>query len=286
MPDSVTYEQFQKNLIVFGENGFDGIELCLDSFPLIIEGEICRKWVDILKKDFQRHNFFYTAHIGRGLDLRNIRDFNLHRQVLHSSIRICKELSCTLLVLHYELQSKDRKAEKQFFDAHREAAVFAGEMGITLGVENIEVENVEPVVAFVDRLDMENVKMVFDTGHTFLASNYFNFDFFEAVKMMLPYLGHVHLSDNTGRFEETRITDRPYYDSLPMGWRREFGMGDIHLAPYYGKIPFDSIFSFLKDYRGKYICEYTSPNYIPLNREIQENVRKKITEMALSPQIP
>ena len=279
MPDCISLDQMHEKLLVIKKNGFDGIEINLEIFPLIIEGEICRQWVDVFRKELERHQFFYTAHIGRGLDFRNTEDHDLHKQVLRSSLQICSELNCSLLVLHYEKMSRNRKVEKQFFDAHREAAEFAAGLGITLGIENIEVENVEPVVEFVDKLDMENVKMVFDTGHTFLASSFFNFDFLEAVKLMLPYLGHVHLSDNTGRFEKLRITDRPVYDALPMGWRREFGRGDIHLPPYFGKIPFDDIFRLLKNYRGKYICEYTSDSFLPFNGKIQEKVRQKIIEM-------
>ena len=281
LPACQSLEQLSHKLETFKNNGFDAVEINLESFPLIIEGEICTKWVTVLKKELEKHPLLYSAHIGRGLDLRNTKDHKLHMKVLRSSIKICRELKCDLLVLHYEVMSQDHRAEKQFFEAHKTAAEYAGELGIKLCVENIEVENVEPVIELVDKLNLDNVKMTFDTGHAFLASKYFNFDFIEAVKKMAPYLGHVHLSDNTGRFEELRITNRSVYDVMPMGWRREFGRGDIHLPPYYGKIPYDDIFRLLKNYRGKYICEYTSESFLPFNREIQENVRKKIIAMGV-----
>lgn len=280
LPDCDSPEQLHGTLTTLRQNGFDSVEINLEMFPLIIGGEICRKWVDILKDELGRHPFLYSAHIGRGLDLRNGKDQKLHREVLHSSLRICRELQLNPLVLHYEEKSKDLQVERHFFDAHKEAADFAGELGITLCIENIEVEHIDPVIDLVAALDRENVRLTLDTGHAYLASRYFHFDFFPAIERMLPYLGHVHLSDNTGCFEELRITDRQAYDALPMGYRREFGRGDIHLPPYYGKIPYDRIFALLKDYRGRFICEYTSDSFLPFNEEIQRQVRQGILAAA------
>jgi sugar phosphate isomerase/epimerase len=280
LPDCRSLEQLQGNLTTLEKNGFDCVEINLEMFPLIIEGEICTKWVDVLKSELERHPFLYSAHMGRGLDLRNTKDRQLHVEVLHSSLRICKELGCDPLVLHYEEKSKDNRVEQQFFEAHKEASDFAGELGIMLCIENIEVEHIDPVIELVEKLDRDNVRLSLDTGHAYLASRYFHFDLFATINRTLPYLGHVHLSDNTGRFEELRLTNRPVYDALPMGYRREFGRGDIHLPPYFGKIPFDEIFTLLKDYRGKYICEYTSDSFLPFNGEIQQHVRQKILAMA------
>ncbi len=63
---------------------------------------------------------------------------------------------------------------------------------------------------------------------------------------------------------------------MTMGWRREFGKGDIHLPPFYGDIPFDEIFTILSGYDGFYVCEYTYGDFTPLNRSIQETVRRHI----------
>jgi sugar phosphate isomerase/epimerase len=93
---------------------------------------------------------------------------------------------------------------------------------------------------------------------------------------MEPFLGHMHLNDNTGTFEELRITNRSIYDSLPMSYRREFGRGDIHLPPYFGEVPFEEVFARTPHYEGKFICEYTSGDFMPLNTGIQKNVRNKI----------
>jgi sugar phosphate isomerase/epimerase len=131
-------------------------------------------------------------------------------------------------------------------------------------------------VRFVCQVDRPNFRMNFDTGHAFLAARYFHFDFLEALRMALPQLGHVHLNDNTGVFEELRITDRPRYDHLSMGYRRTFGRGDIHIPPFWGVIPFDKVFGLLKDYRGLFVCEYVAQDFLPFNRSVQEKVRQAI----------
>ncbi len=276
LPDCRSSMQLQSYLQTFYQNGFDAIEVNLETFPLIIEGDICTPWVESLKQELSVHPFSYSAHIGRGLDLRNVTETQLHKSVLNSSLLICKELKLNPLVLHYEEMSKDCFVEEHFLQAHLEASDFAAELGITICVENIEVERIEPLVEFMEKLDRTNVRLTLDTGHAFLAAKYYHFDFFSAIETMLPYLGHVHLSDNTGRYEQLRITNRPVYDFLPMGYRREFGRGDIHLPPYFGKIPFDEIFKMLKGYRGKYICEYTSDSFMQFNESIQKNVRDRV----------
>jgi len=268
----------RRYLSIFKENGFDAVEVCLDTYPLIIDGAICEPWFEYVGRMLKEFPFKYSAHIGRGLDLRDLKNKEKHREVLKSSIDICARLGFSPLVLHYEVKSRNQEAERYFIDAHREAAKYAEQKGVLIVVENIEVELVDPVVELVAAIDMPNLRMAFDTGHAFLASRYFKFDFLEAFKKTLPYLAHLHLSDNTGTFEELRITDRPKYDSLPMGYRIEYSRGDIHLPPYFGKIPYDEFFSLLGDYDGMFLCEYYVERFLPFGGLVQRRVRTGVLE--------
>ena len=265
LPGTPDPEVNRKRLSAFQENGFDAIEVSLDAFPLIIDGQPCEPWIQYLGNLLRGFPFRYSAHIGRGLDLRDLPKLDKHRAVLKHS-----------LVLHYEVQSRDMEVERVFLEEHRKAAQYAGDQGVLLVIENIEVEWVDPVIELVATVDSPHLRLAFDTGHAFLAAHYFKFDFFEAFKKALPYLGHVHLSDNTGVFEELRVTDRPTYDALPMGWRYEYGRGDIHLPPYWGKIPYDELFRLASTYQGMFICEYYSDRFLPFNGDIQKKVREKI----------
>jgi len=276
MPKVRTLEALDAFLSKVQAQGFDAVEMSLEMFPFIIDGNVCKAWVDAVESVLTRHSLLYSAHIGRGLDLRNLDDHALHASVLQSSLQVCHALHIDILVLHYEIKTNNLKAERQFLDAHRRAADLAGSLGITLAVENIEVELVEPVVQMMDQIKHPNLKLNLDTGHAYLASRRFHFDFLDAVKQMAPHLCHMHLNDNTGRFEELRITDRLAYDCLSMSHRREFGRGDIHIPPFFGSVPFDEVFSHLQSYQGRYICEYTYEDFEPFNQAIQEKVRSRL----------
>jgi len=276
LPRNTSFASLDATLSAMVDQGFDAVEITLDTFPVIIGARVCQRWVDVLKPVLVHHPLVYTAHIGRGLDLRDQSDPALHKDVLLSSLEVCHQLGIELLVLHYEVTSGDTRIEEQFLEAHRWAADRAEELHVKICVENIEVELVEPLVAFIERAAHPQLALTLDTGHAYLAARYFGFDFLTAVSAMAPYLGHLHLNDNTGTFEELRITDRVAYDAMTMGWRREFGKGDIHLPPFYGTLPFDEVLALLDGYHGIYLCEYTYGDFAPLNQSIQETVRRHI----------
>jgi sugar phosphate isomerase/epimerase len=271
-----TPETARKFLSSFVKDGYDAAEVCIDTWPLIVDGEICEPWVACVESMLAEFPLKYSAHIGRGLDLRDTARKERHRAVLKCSIDICARLKLSPLVLHYEIQSKNYETERYFLQAHRDFADYAGSKGVLLVVENIEVEVVEPVIELVAAVDSPALRMNFDTGHAFLASHYFGFDFMDAFKKSIPWLAHLHLSDNTGVFEELRLTDRPTYDALPMGYRFEYGRGDIHLPPYFGKIPYDDIFALIPDYKGMYVCEFYVERFLPLLGFAQQRVRERI----------
>ncbi len=58
--------------------------------------------------------------------------------------------------------------------------------------------------AFMDSYEIREfitplgLKMCFDTSHTKLYCNWAHVDFYDQVKVMLPYIGHLHLSDAAG----------------------------------------------------------------------------------------
>jgi hypothetical protein len=64
-----------------------------------------------------------------------------------------------------------------------------------------------------------------------------------------------------------------------MGYRFEYGRGDIHLPPYFGKIPYDTLFTLMGEYRGIYLCEYNSDCFLPFNGDVQKKVRQRVKEL-------
>jgi sugar phosphate isomerase/epimerase len=278
LPENPAPDSMRNSLRLFAEAGYDCVEIDLSSLPLIIGGELKHEYVDWLGALLKEFPLAYSAHSGPGLDLRLDRGHEMHRAVLRSSIEICARLHMSPLVLHYECASRDLAEEERFLDAHRWASGVAAEEGVLLCIENIEVEHVDPVIRFVEAVGHPNLRMTIDVGHAFLAARYFHFDFLESIRKAMPLAGHMHLSDNTGDFEELRITNRPVYDNMNKGFRFAFGRGDIHAPPLWGRIPYDDVFRIARDFRGIFICEHYSQYFLPFVGETRRRVREAILD--------
>lgn len=262
----------RKDIATFINAGFKHIEFNIGGAPLMIEGAIEHRWLDLLRQMFSEFDVSYSAHIGPGLDCRNTTNYELHRTVLLQSVRIAAALGMDPLVIHFEEESGSQAIEERFYDAHLAAADLAGELGTTLCIENIEVEHVQPVISFIQKMDHPAMRMTYDVGHAFLASRYFGFDYLESLKASLPYLGHLHLTDNSGTFEELRITDRPTYDKMSMSYRYAYGRGDIHLPPLWGMLPYNDIASIVRGFSGTAVCEFYSGYYKPFLADVHTSV--------------
>lgn len=257
--------------------GYTSCELFLQIVPFIIDGELCDHFVKYAKDVMQKFDINYTAHIGAGLDLRSVSDFEAHKKVLFSSIELCSLLEIKVLTVHFEEKSKIAWIEKRFNETYKEANSFAKEKNVMMLMENIEVENFDYVLDCIEYINDDNFKMTLDVGHLFLSCNYFGQNFNECLNKALPYIKNVHLNDNTGKFMPMRLEDFLRYKMVPMLYRTTFGLGDIHLPPYFGKIPFDEIFEKLKSIEDIiYTCEYERKSYMQFDSMIFKTVNEKI----------
>src|SRR5438270_895860 len=128
--------------------------------------------------------------------------------------------------------------------------------GRRLGIENIEVERVDPVIDCVRRINRPNVVMTLDVGHAYLASVYFRFDVFEAIRSALPFVRHVHVNDNFGRYDPLRLENFTLYRTQTPADTYPLGKGDLHLPVGWGTIPLEKVFGLLRGFRGTVVHEY------------------------------
>jgi len=271
-------EYLGQTLKQFSDDGYDCVEICLDTLPVITGGVLQMEYVNYMQSLCSSFPLRYSAHISCVVDLRRRDHYDMQEKVMFASIDLCSRLNLNPLVIHYDLRSKDVLSEQDFLEKHIKAAEFAAQRGIKLCIENLDRERVEPVVEFVRAVNLPNFRMTLDTGHVLLTSNYFHFDFLEAIQTCLPYIGHVHLNDNCGILDPLCIDNPALYDAVPLQWRFTLGLGDIHLPPFWGEVPFRDIFALLSDYQGIYLCEYNSQFFLPFNRSIQERVRQAVRE--------
>jgi len=236
--------------------GYDAVEIAPDSFNLLFCGRLHDPLVQDVLPVLERHQFRYSVHSPATLDLRDLRDHDLQMQMAESVLEFCRLIHAEVLVLHFEQQSADPAVEAAFLDATRRLADRARDNHLRIGIENIEVERLAPVLEFVRRVDRPNVGLTFDAGHAFLAARYFGFDYLEAVRAARPQLIHLHVTDNFGRYDPLRLenftlyrTQRPR-DTFPVG------RGDLHLPVGWGAIPYEETFAALRGYEGTVVTEY------------------------------
>ena len=257
--------------------GFTSCELSQTTLPFLVGGELSYPVIEYAKKAMAEFPLNYTAHICDGLDLRSKTQFPLFKKTLHNAITLCSELGIKLLTVHFEEKSKIAWVEKRFVETYAEAADYAQSVGVFICIENIEVEDYNYVIDIVKEIDHPHFKMTLDVGHLNLACHYFDQDFKAAIEKALPYLKNVHLNDNTGDFMEMRLTDFLKYKMVPMQYRTTYGMGDIHVPPYFGTIDFDYVIGRLKTVEDLvFTCEYERNTYKFIEKEVFKRVNKAI----------
>ena len=226
----------------------------MDGTGLIFGGQLHPQMLRDALAAFGKHDFRYSIHSPSSLDLRDRANRENHLALARATLQFCREVGGRILVIHFEQQSQDPEDEAAFEDAIRRLSDEAGD--VLLGIENIEVERVDPVIDCVRRLNRPNVVMTLDVGHAYLASVYFRFDFFEALRAALPLVRHVHVNDNFGRYDPLRLENFTLYRTQTPADTYPLGKGDLHLPVGWGTIPLEKVFGLLRGFRGTVVHEY------------------------------
>ena len=234
--------------------GYTAVEISMDGTGLMFGGRPHPRMLREALGAFAKHDFRYSVHSPSSLDLRDRDNREIHMALARSTLEFCKQVGGRVLVLHFEQRSQDRSAEAAFEEAILQLSDEAGD--VLLGIENIEVERLEPVVECVRRINRPNVAVTLDVGHAHLAASYFRFDLCEAIRSALPHVRHVHVNDNFGRYDPVRLENFPLYRTQTPADTFPLGKGDLHLPVGWGKIPLERVFELLRGYRGTIVHEY------------------------------
>ena len=234
--------------------GYTAVEISMDGTGLIFGGRLHPNMLKEALPAFAKHDFRYSVHSPSSLDLRDRANREIQMALARATLEFCKEVGGRVLVLHFEQRSQDPEDEAAFEEAVLKLSDEAGD--VLLGVENIEVERLEPVVECVRRINRPNVAMTLDIGHAHLSAAYFRFEFLEAIRSTLPHVRHVHVNDNFGRYDPLRLENFTLYRTQTQADTFPLGKGDLHLPVGWGQIPIEKVFELLRGYRGTVIHEY------------------------------
>jgi sugar phosphate isomerase/epimerase len=261
-------DRLKQDLKCFQEIGYDYVEIPVDIVDVIRCGKLDPRQMQHLKALLSSFKLKYTVHAPLGLDLRDAENLEVQRELFRSCLDFTAEIGANIFVYHYGQKTPDLNLEQALYEGMLEAADYAEYKGIEICVENIEIDTVQNVVQFIEKINRNNVGMTFDFGHAYLASVRFGFNFLESVKLAKPYIRHIHVHDNFGKFEERRLMGYEQYKLIPYRKLLAVGRGDLHLPPGWGQIPLDEALELLEDYDGIFMLEYYFHRYRPQAYEI------------------
>ncbi len=241
--------------------GYDAAEISMDGTGLIFGGRLHADMLRDALSAFGRHDFWYSVHSPSSLDLRDRANREVQLALARSTLTFTRDLDGRVLVIHFERQSSDPRDEAAFTEAMLRLSDEAGDL--LLGVENIEVERIEPVIECVARINRPNVAMTLDVGHAYLAAAHFGFDFLEAIGRARPLVRHIHVNDNFGRYDPLRLENFTLYRTQTPADTFPLGKGDLHLPVGWAAIPFDRVCAALGGYEGTLVHEYRAHLFLP-----------------------
>ncbi|MGQ9629474.1 MAG: sugar phosphate isomerase/epimerase family protein [bacterium] len=266
-------ENFERDLRFFRDVGYEYVEIPTDAVDVIQCGKLVPHQMKNLKAMLSSLNLKYTVHAPGALDLRDVDDLEVQKDLFRACIEFTSEIGAEIFVYHYNQKTQDPNLEQALLQGISEMADYATSKGVQICVENVEIDTVQNVVDFVQATAKESIRMTFDFAHAYLASIRFGFDFLESVRLAKPYIRHIHVQDNFGRFEELRLAGYDQYKLIPYRRLLALGKGDLHLPPGWGVVPLDAALELLEDYEGVFMLEYHHHRYRPQAREILEAAR-------------
>jgi len=239
------------DLDYFAACGFDYAEIPTHGVDAILGGKLCEPRMRQVVEILSGQPFRYTVHAADPLNLFDATYHELQKDVFRATIAFARRIRAEAIVYHAgrfdftNERSGLRPAELKAMEreALREMGDLAAAAGVVIGVENGDADSyssdITQLVAQVQEIAHPAVGITFDLGHAFLSAGHHKQDFLEMCRLAAPLIVTLHVHDNFGLAVEI-----PF--SVPYIYTSSFGIGDMHLPPGWGKIPFEQAFTGLR----------------------------------------
>ena len=265
--------------------GADFVELMPHDLGVILDGNLDSSRLLPVQELLLEAGLAYTVHAPLEVNLMDLAARQVQRNVLDASLRFAGSIGAQIVVCHAGQRIASRDARYSFKGqlaverrALREAGETAGELGITIAVENYYPElplvrgavydySVWPseLAEQIASVDHPAVGLCLDVGHAALAANVFGFDYFEECNAAAPLVRHVHLHDN---LMKTNLLGEP-----PVSEHLVYGFGDLHLPPGMGTVPLEGLFRQVTFPEIPSCCVELSPDFYPLASQALRSAR-------------
>lgn len=247
--------QLPSRLQALAGAGFTHVEMPVGSMDVVINGGLHPIRKQALLEAIQDSPVRFTVHgteiaSSRGGNLMDVSDPLQLRTVL-ADIDFAEAIGAKVVVYHAgTMRSAGQSPAAVHYAMEHERKLlraigdYAAERGIVIAVENrdpvtpylerhVYALRLDKLAEQIEAVNHPNVGICFDTGHAWLSAAYLEFDYLEGVRRIAPLVNHIHLSDNFGQ---------PYLDQrADPGENLAQGLGDLHLPPGWGTVPFEEI---------------------------------------------
>ena len=278
--------------------GPDFVEVWPENLGVIFGGRLDPNRLRAVGELLLEAEFAYTVHAPLQVNLMDLTSHGLQRDVLDASLRFAKGIGAGVVVCHAGQRIGARDSRHSMEDqlsaersALREAGDLAGELGVTIAVENYYPE--QPILRGavydysvwpsrlaeqISAVDHPAVGICLDVGHAALAAGFFGFDFIEECAAISPLVRHVHLHDN---LQKTNLTGEPQVSEHTV-----YGLGDLHLPPGRGTIPLADLFRRIEFPEEPSCCVELSPEGFSLVPEAIQAARELDLAVAARERVP
>ena len=295
-------ERLYQDLKVMALWELDAVEIPPHGLDVIKNGRLSMRQMREIEKILNDFDFIYTVHAPNPINLMDTTELDLHARALEATLEFASRINSRIVVVHsgrfLPEESFCGYGSKGISAAHKTKMLLQEARLVRDLAEHwpslyICLENARPYwyhspYCYAERLDQlrehiqsidgPNVRITLDLGHAWLSSNFYGFDYLEAISDISSLVFHVHVHDNFGR--AVYYTEKQQTHQIPLG------RGDSHMPIGWGNIPVEEALALLiPQYQGVLMMELRGryfkyiPEAVAKLREILERINRR-TEKA------
>lgn len=210
---------------------YDFVQIFPHTLGLIKNGQVIEKNLRSIENALRGVGINYTIRMPTSVNLRDSVYYTRHFKVAKAIMDVAIKLGSKIVVM----QSGRTGRLDLEIEALQELAEMAKNFGIKIALEN--TYSVKDTLYVVESVNKENVGFALDLGHAFLSAQGDESRFLEDVKLGTDKTIILMIHDNFGKlFPQVEPEDALAY-----------GVGDLHLMPGEGKIPFGKVLKLFGD---------------------------------------
>lgn len=203
-------------------NNYDFVQIFPHTLGLIRNGQIMERELRAVEATLKGVGIDYIIRMPVSLNLRDHVYYGRHFKVAKACVDVAIKLGSKLVVM----QSGTTGRLDLEIKAIQELADIAGKFGVKIALEN--TLSVKDTLYVVDNVGRDNVGFALDLAHAFLSAGGDESKFLDDVKLGAEKTFILMVHDNFGKLSPQVEPE----DALA------YGVGDLHLLPGEGKIPF------------------------------------------------